>query len=268
MPRESRAQQRTRAATIVRRLAAAYPDAACALRFHTPFELLVATILSAQCTDKKVNEVTPALFARFPDARAMAVAAPEEVERLVQSTGFYRQKARSIIETSRDLVARFDGEVPSTLDALVTLRGVGRKTANVVLGNVFGVPGLTVDTHMTRVHRRLGLTSSEDPVHIERDLMALVPEPEWTLYSHRVISHGRQCCDARRPQCDRCPLRALCPWPDSATGRAQGPRTTGASSARPAARPSQDPARAARTTGGTQGTRRPPARNARKARTP
>lgn len=219
MPRESAGTLRARALRIVRLLAETYPDADCALLHRNAFELLVATILSAQCTDKMVNTVTPALFARFPDARAMSEAKPAELERLIHRTGFYRQKAKSILSASQDLRDRFGGEVPRTLDELVTLRGVGRKTANVVLGNAFGVPGLTVDTHMTRIHRRLGLTRHEDPVKIERDLMKLVPEAEWTLHSHRVIHHGRVCCDARRPRCETCPLQAECPWPKRARGK-------------------------------------------------
>lgn len=216
MPRESAAARGARALRIVRLLARHYPDASCALRHRNAFELLVATILSAQCTDKKVNEVTPALFERFPTPGAMSAASPAEVERLIQPTGFYRQKAKSILSVATDLVERFEGRVPSTLDALVTLRGVGRKTANVVLGDAFGVPGLTVDTHMTRVNQRLGLTRESDPEKIERDLMKLVPEREWTRYSHRVIHHGRVCCDARRPRCETCPLREQCPWPKRA----------------------------------------------------
>ncbi|CAG0978621.1 Endonuclease III [Myxococcaceae bacterium] len=216
MPRESAAARGARALRIVRLLARHYPDASCALRHRNAFELLVATILSAQCTDKKVNEVTPALFERFPTPDAMSAASPAEVERLIQPTGFYRQKAKSILSVATDLVERFEGRVPSTLDALVTLRGVGRKTANVVLGDAFGVPGLTVDTHMTRVNQRLGLTRESDPEKIERDLMKLVPEREWTRYSHRVIHHGRVCCDARRPRCETCPLREQCPWPERA----------------------------------------------------
>lgn len=214
MARETAAARRARALRIVRLLAKAYPDAACALHHRGPFELLVATMLSARCTDKKVNEVTPALFARFPSPQATAKAELAELERLIQPTGFYRQKAQSILRASQDLVARFDGRVPRTLDALVTLRGVGRKTANVVLGNAFGVPGLTVDTHMTRVNGRLALTQQHDPEKIERDLMELIPQKEWTVYSHRVIHHGRVCCYARRPRCEECPLRAECPWPD------------------------------------------------------
>lgn len=227
MPRESKVAKRARAAEICKRLAEAYPDASCALHFSGAFQLLVATVLSAQCTDKMVNQVTPALFAHYPDARAMAAAEPAALEALIQRTGFFRQKAKSILAASRDIVEKFGGEVPRSLDALVTLRGVGRKTANVVLGNAFDVPGLTVDTHMARVNRRLGLTSHDDPEKIERDLMELVPEHEWTLYSHRVIEHGRSCCVARRPQCERCPLLELCPFARSAkqpAARADGKR--------------------------------------------
>jgi endonuclease-3 len=227
--RESQAARRARASKIVKLLEQAYPDAACALEHRDPFELLVATILSAQCTDKMVNQVTPRLFARFRNARALADAPPAEVERIIQPTGFFRQKTKSIQAAARDIVERFGGTVPGTLEELVTLRGVGRKTANVVLGDAFGVPGLTVDTHMTRVNRRLGLTHHEDPVKIERDLMELVPREQWTLYSHRVIHHGRVCCEARRPQCERCPLRDDCPWPGSRSARARpdrkGPRS-------------------------------------------
>ena len=219
--RESQAARRVRASEIVKLLEQAYPDAACALKHRNPFELLVATILSAQCTDKMVNQVTPRLFARFRDARALADAPPAEVERIIQPTGFFRQKTKSIQAAARDIVERFGGTVPGTLEELVTLRGVGRKTANVVLGDAFGVPGLTVDTHMTRVNRRLGLTHHEDPVKIERDLMQLVPREQWTLYSHRVIHHGRVCCEARRPQCERCPLRDVCPFPGSRSARAR-----------------------------------------------
>ena len=207
---------RKRAQRVARRLAAAYPDARCALHFRSPFELLVATILSAQCTDKKVNEVTAVLFEHFPTPRHLARADSAEVERFIRPTGFYRQKTRSIQSVASDLIERFGGEVPANLDDLVSLRGVARKTANVVLGNAFGIPGLTVDTHMKRVHRRLGVTAQEDPVRIERELMELIPRSQWTQYSHRVIHHGRVCCTARRPQCDACPLAGECPWPVSA----------------------------------------------------
>lgn len=216
MPRETVAARRARTLRIVGLLARSYPDAACALQHRSPFELLVATILSAQCTDKKVNQVTPAVFARFPTPKAMAAADPAELERLIQPTGFFRQKTKSILSASQDLEAHFGGRVPGALEELVTLHGVGRKTANVVLGSAFGVPGLTVDTHMIRINRRLGLTRETDPEKIERDLMQLVPKAEWTLYSHRVIHHGRVCCDARRPRCEACPLREECSWPDQA----------------------------------------------------
>jgi endonuclease-3 len=211
MPRESQSDKRKRAARIARALARAYPDATLALRFANPFELLVATILSAQCTDKKVNEVTAVLFRRYPTPDALANADPAAVESIVHPTGFYRQKTKSIQAAARDLVDRFGGKVPDSLDALVTLRGVARKTANVVLGHAFGKPGLAVDTHMQRVDRRLGLTTSEEPEAIERDLMALLPEREWTPWTTRVIHHGRVCCVARNPRCDACPIEKECP---------------------------------------------------------
>jgi endonuclease-3 len=219
VPSESFEERKRRAARIVRRLARTYPDAHCALHFETPFQLLVATILSAQCTDAMVNRVTPELFRRWGTPEKLAAAEPAEVEALVRPTGFFRQKAKSIQSTARDLVERFGGEVPRTLEELTTLRGVARKTANVVLGNCFDVPGLTVDTHMTRVNQRLRLTRHEDPVKIERELMELIPAREWTLYSHRVIAHGREVCDARKPQCAACALRPECPFPGSAAAR-------------------------------------------------
>jgi endonuclease-3 len=200
-----------RARKINRILAEVYPDAHCELDYRTPYQLLVATVLSAQCTDVRVNHVTPGLFAEFPDARAMAAAPRDRVEALIKPTGFYRSKAESILGLSADIMERFDGEVPGALKDLVTLRGVGRKTANVVLGNAFGVPGITVDTHMGRLARRLGLTVNDDPVVVERDLMALLERREWTLWSHRVIFHGRRRCSARKPDCGHCELAALCP---------------------------------------------------------
>ncbi len=200
-----------RARAINRRLAEVYPDAKCELDFETPFQLLVATVLSAQCTDVRVNQVTPGLFARWPDAAAMAGAEPAALEEVIKSTGFFRAKARSILELSADLVAKHGGEVPGRLEDLVKLRGVGRKTANVVLGNAFGVPGITVDTHMGRLARRLGLTVNDDPVVVERDLMGLIERREWTLWSHRVIFHGRRRCTARKPDCANCEIAALCP---------------------------------------------------------
>ncbi len=213
MARENTEARKKRARKIARRLERAYPDADCALHHENAFELLMATILSAQCTDKKVNEVTPDLFERFPNANALANANPEEVETRIKQTGFYRQKTKSLIRAATDIVERFGGRVPETLEELITLRGVARKTANVVLGNAFGVPGLTVDTHMKRINQRLGLTRHEDPVKIERDLMELIPRKEWTHYSHRVIHHGRVCCSARKPQCETCPVAPECPFP-------------------------------------------------------
>jgi endonuclease-3 len=222
MAGESLAARGRRACRIAQALRRAYPDAECALRYDTPFQLLVATILSAQCTDEKVNEVTRLLFRRHGSARALADADPGEIEAIVRPTGFYRQKAKSILATARDVVERFGGEVPKTLEELTSLRGVARKTANVVLGNAFGIPALAVDTHMKRVHQRLGLSASDDPDAVERDLAQLVPEADWTLYTQRVIRHGRVCCGARRPRCETCPLRADCPWPGaSSRGRAQ-----------------------------------------------
>ena len=200
-----------RARTINRALAQVYPDAHCELDYGTPFQLLAATVLSAQCTDVRVNQVTPALFLRFPDAASMAAAPRDQLEALIRPTGFYRAKAESLLGLSRDIVERFDGEVPGRLKDLVTLRGVGRKTANVVLGNAFDQPGITVDTHMGRLARRLGLTVNEDPVAVERDLMDLIERREWTLWSHRVIFHGRRRCTARKPDCGSCEIAALCP---------------------------------------------------------
>jgi endonuclease-3 len=219
--RESRAERKKRAQRIARALRRAYPDARCALRFDSPFQLLIATILSAQCTDEMVNRVTAEIFAGYASPKALADAEPAEIERLVRRTGFFRQKARSIQSASRDIVEKFGGEVPRTLEELVTLRGVARKTANLVLGTAFAVPGLAVDTHMKRVNRRLRLTSEDDPVEIERDLAELIPREEWTGYTHRVIEHGRQCCDARRPRCEACPLRADCPHPGSSRREAR-----------------------------------------------
>jgi endonuclease-3 len=213
MPRESQKARGDRAARIVRRLASAYPDAKIALRHRNAFQLLVATILSAQCTDEKVNEVTPGLFRRYPKPRDLADAEPSELETIIRSTGFYRQKAKSLLGTAREVCERFGGRVPKTMEELTSLPGVARKTANVVLGEAFGVPGLAVDTHMKRVNRRLGLTRSDDPNTIERDLMELIPQEEWTAYTRRVIHHGRSCCNARRPQCETCPIGADCPWP-------------------------------------------------------
>lgn len=200
-----------RARRVHRLLGTEYPEARCELDYRNPFELLVATVLSAQCTDDRVNSVTPALFSEFPNAEALASASRERVEELIRSTGFFHAKAESLLGLSRDIVERYEGEVPRTLDDLVTLKGVGRKTANVVLGNAFGVPGVPVDTHVGRLARRLGLTTEDDPVAVERDLTSLVPTSDWISFSHRLIFHGRRCCTARKPSCDRCPLSSFCP---------------------------------------------------------
>jgi len=188
-----------------------YPDARSALDFASPLQLLIATILSAQCTDARVNQVTPALFARYPDARALAEAPQEELEAVIRPTGFFRNKARAIRAASADIVLKHGGEVPRTLEELTGLHGVGRKTANVVLGNAFGIPGLVVDTHVTRVANRLGFTRNTDAVKIEHDLMAIVPRERWTVFSHWLILHGRAVCVARRPRCSVCPLLPHCP---------------------------------------------------------
>ncbi len=202
---------RARAAQIVRLLAKAYPAARCALEHEDPLQLLIATILSAQCTDVRVNMVTPALFARYPDAKAFAQANPRELETAIQSTGFFRNKARNIIACCREIVEKHGGRVPGTMEELVGLPGVGRKTANVILGNAFNVPGITVDTHVRRLSQRLGLTTENDPEKIERDLMEVIPKKEWTMFSHRMIFHGRQVCFARKPNCSGCVLTKLCP---------------------------------------------------------
>jgi endonuclease III len=201
-----------RAPEILTRLRAGYPDAQCALAHRDAFQLLCATILSAQCTDVRVNLVTPTLFARFPTPAALARAQPGEVETIINSTGFFRHKARNLIGMAQALVADHGGVVPRTMAELRGLPGVGRKTANVVLGNAFGInEGVTVDTHVIRLSRRLGLTRHEDPVKIEQDLMPLFPREQWALLSHLLIFHGRQVCLARRPRCGECVLADLCP---------------------------------------------------------
>lgn len=201
-----------RAPEIFDRLTAAYPDARCALDFETPFQLLVATILSAQCTDKRVNMVTPRLFATYPTPAALAAAKPDDVEEMVKTTGFFRNKTKSLLGVSAAIEGRHGGEVPATMDALVELPGVGRKTANVILGNAFGRnDGVVVDTHVARVSRRLGLTKHDDPVKIEQDLVKLFPREQWTQLAHLLIEHGRQICEARLPKCSKCPVGELCP---------------------------------------------------------
>ncbi|MDK8525319.1 endonuclease III [Corynebacterium sp. MSK150] len=200
-----------RAPEINRRLAQEYPDARCALDYDSPLQLLVATVLSAQCTDERVNSVTPELFARYPEAADYASAQRSDLESILRPLGFQRAKAGHLLGIGEKLVADFQGEVPRTVKELTSLPGVGRKTALVVLGNAFGIPGLTVDTHFGRLMQRLGLTGETTPVKIERDIAKLVPEEEWTMFSHRVIFHGRQVCHARTPECDACVLRDMCP---------------------------------------------------------
>jgi endonuclease III len=207
-----RSPKAERAPEIRRRLDKAYPDAHCALDFSNPYQLTVATILSAQCTDKRVNMVTPTLFAKYPTPNDLAAAKPEDVEEIIKSTGFFRAKTKSLIGMAAAVDERHGGQIPAKMDDLVELPGVGRKTANVVLGNAFDTNvGVVVDTHVTRVSQRLGLTRQTDPVKIETDLMKLFPQPGWTMLSHLFIEHGRQVCDARKPKCEICPLSDLCP---------------------------------------------------------
>ena len=196
---------------MARELAAIHPDAHCELDFTNPFELLVATVLSAQTTDMMVNKVTPALFARYPDAGPSPAPTGRSSRRILKPTGFFRAKANSVLGLCQALVERFDGEVPGRLADLVTLPGVGRKTANVVLGNAFDVPGLTVDTHFGRLVRRFGWTAEEDPVKVEAEVAELIPKREWTMFSHRVIFHGRRVCHAKKPACGACGLARWCP---------------------------------------------------------
>ena len=208
---ESAAASPKEARAIYRILTKRYPDVHCELDFQTPFQLLVATVLSAQCTDKRVNQVTPALFRKFPTAKRMAGAPIAEIEDLIRSTGFFRVKARNIKSLSERIMNDFQGEVPASLEELITLDGVGRKTANVVLGHAFGIPGITVDTHFGRLSRRFGWTEAEDPVKVEFAVALLIPEKEWTNLSQRMIWHGRRICHSRKPACAACPLANLCP---------------------------------------------------------
>lgn len=205
-------QAKRHASRVVRALRKGYPDAVCALEFESPFQLLIATILSAQCTDQRVNIVTRDLFAKYPTSHELAKVPLSRLEKLIQSTGFFRNKAKNIKACCEELVERYDGEVPQQLDQLVELAGVGRKTANVVLGTAFGLAtGVVVDTHVGRISRRLGLTQETDAVKAERDLMAQLPKKEWIDYSHRMIHHGRQICMARKPSCDECNMASFCP---------------------------------------------------------
>jgi endonuclease-3 len=210
--RKPRPDPKARASVIYDRLIAAYPDAHCALDFSTPFQLIIATILSAQCTDKRVNMVTPALFKRYPTPESLANANVEELEEMIKSTGFFRNKSKSLIGMASAVAAAHGGAIPNAMDLLVKLPGVGRKTANVVLGNAFDKnEGVVVDTHVGRVSKRLGLTKQTGPVKVEQDLMKLFPRENWTLLSHLFIEHGRQICEARRPKCEVCFLNDICP---------------------------------------------------------
>ena len=202
---------RRRMREVISRLKREYPDAHCALNHRNAFELLVATILSAQCTDERVNLVTPELFRRFPDAHAMSKATIVELEKLVQSTGFYKNKAVALKTTSQLLVEKHGGEVPSEIESLTALRGVGRKTANVIRGTIFGLPAIVVDTHVGRLARRLGFTKHQDPVKVEFEMMGIIDEQDWTISNHLLIDHGRAICQARKPACDRCVVQELCP---------------------------------------------------------
>jgi endonuclease-3 len=214
---------RERIRPIINRLKRRYPEAQCSLTFGSPLELLVATILSAQCTDERVNAVTPALFARYRTARDYAEANPDELSEMIKSTGFFRNKTRSLIGMGTALVERHGGEVPRSMEELTAVPGVGRKTANVVLGNAFGVDeGVVVDTHVARLSQRLRLTRHTEAGKIERDLMALVPRKEWTLFPHLMIHHGRAVCQARKPRCEICPVNDLCPFPTKAVEGGRG----------------------------------------------
>ncbi|MCL2585124.1 MAG: endonuclease III [Streptosporangiales bacterium] len=208
---ESRIALVRRARKINRVLAETYPDAHCELDYASPFQLLVATVLSAQTTDKRVNLTTPALFARYPSPEDLAAANPADVEEILSSIGLFRNKTKSVIGLSVALRDRFGGEVPRELEDMVTLPGVGRKTANVVLGNAYGVPGLTVDTHFGRISRRLGWTDSDDPVKVEAEIGGLIEKKDWVILSHRLIWHGRRICHSRKPACGACPVAKLCP---------------------------------------------------------
>ncbi len=200
---------------ILKTLSKLYPAAECALHHENPLQLLVSTILSAQCTDERVNRVTPELFRRFRTAKDFASVPREELEELIRSTGFFRSKARAIQEASKQICEEFGGKVPDTMEALTRLRGVGRKTANVVLGTAFGKnEGIVVDTHVGRLSRRLNLTRNEDPVKVEQDLMEIVPRPQWTMFAHRLVWHGRKVCHARKPLCGSCALAPMCPSAD------------------------------------------------------
>tara|TARA_Y100001960_G_scaffold40519_1_gene39415 strand:- start:1154 stop:1801 length:648 start_codon:yes stop_codon:yes gene_type:complete len=204
--------EKRHAMKVVRQLAKDYADAECALNFRTPYQLLIATILSAQCTDERVNIVTKSLFNEFPNAKRMAAATQKQIEKHIKSAGFFRAKAKNIKSCSEDLVNLHGSKVPQDFDALVKLAGVGRKTANVVMGVAWGIPtGVVVDTHVGRISRRLGITSETDPVKAERELISVIPQAEWIDYSHRMIHHGRAVCNARKPNCENCRMKRFCP---------------------------------------------------------
>ncbi|MBM00319.1 MAG: endonuclease III [Rhodopirellula sp.] len=205
-------EEKNHARRVVRHLAKHYADAECALNYESPFQLLIATILSAQCTDERVNIVTADLFAKYPTAYDLAQATQKQVEKIVKSAGFYRAKAKNIRNCAKQLMEKHDGEIPLELEALTALPGVGRKTGNVLLGTAFGIPsGVVVDTHVGRISRRLGIAFEKDPVKVERELMAVLPKKEWIYYSHRMIHHGRAICDARKPLCEDCSMKRFCP---------------------------------------------------------
>jgi endonuclease-3 len=209
--RKSLPEKKVRAKAIYRQLTKNYPNVRCELDYNSAFQLLVATVLSAQCTDKRVNQTTPALFKKYPNPKKMAKADLKDIQRLVKSTGFFRAKAKNIKALSNKIIEEFDGDVPSNLDDLITLPGVGRKTANVVLGHAFGIPGITVDTHFGRLSRRFGWSKQSDPVKVEFEVGELIHEKEWTNLSQRMIWHGRRVCHSRKPACGACPLAKLCP---------------------------------------------------------
>jgi endonuclease-3 len=209
--RKSLPEKKIRAKAIYRQLTKNYPNVRCELDYNSAFQLLVATVLSAQCTDKRVNQTTPALFKKYPNPKKMAKADLKDIQRLVKSTGFYRAKAKNIKDLSNKIMEEFGGDMPSNLDDLITLPGVGRKTANVVLGHAFGIPGITVDTHFGRLSRRFGWSKQSDPVKVEFEVGELIAEKEWTNLSQRMIWHGRRICHSRKPACGACPLAKLCP---------------------------------------------------------
>lgn len=212
MAKPSKVAQRRRAKEILRRLKAAYPDARCGLNFRNPFELLVASILSAQCTDARVNSVTPGLFSAYPTPADFAKAHPKALEAQIHSCGFYHMKAKHIIEACRRICAHFGGQVPMSFEDLLSLPGVGRKTANIILNDGFGIPAIAVDTHVHRLSHRLGFASARDPNRVELKLREVIPKEEWPKFNHLLTFHGRRVCEARRPKCGSCPVERLCPW--------------------------------------------------------